>query len=101
MYASVCCNIGDVNDGLCLHHATARDYSGWARYGERLRASAKAGGVLCVQRAQAVAVPTIDVAELRVADADRILQHGRKHRLKIARRAADDLQHFRRRRLLL
>ena len=33
---------------------------------------------------QRVPVPTIDVPELRIADADGILQHRRKHWLKIA-----------------
>ena len=50
---------------------------------------------------QGVAVPTIDISKLGVADADGVLQHGCKHRLKIAGRAADDLEHLRRRRLLL
>ena len=39
--------------------------------------------------------------ELGLADADRILQHGLEHRLEVARRARDDLQHLRGRRLLL
>ena len=50
---------------------------------------------------QGIAVPAIDIAKLGIADADGILQHGCEHRLKIARRTADDLQHLRRRRLLL
>ena len=94
--------IGDVNHRLCRHHATEQDVSDSGRNGERLRASAKAGGVLCVaDEVQGVAVPTVDISELGVADADRILQHGRKHWLKIAGRAADDLKHLRRGRLLL
>ena len=48
-----------------------------------------------------VAVQAIDAAKLGVANAHRLLQHGRKHWLKIARRTADDLKHLRRRRLLL
>ena len=64
---------------------------GWDEAAERLRASAKAGGVLCVAtRCKGVAVPAIDVAKLGVADAYGLLQHGRKHRLKIAGRAADN-----------
>src|SRR5262245_11803121 len=41
------------------------------------------------------------VAKLGSANADRVLQHSVEDRLKLARRTADDLQHFRRRRLLL
>ena len=52
-------------------------------------------------RCKASAVPAIDIAESGVADADGFLQHCRKHRLQIARRAADDLEHLRRGRLLL
>ena len=37
--------------------------------------------------AQGVAVPAINISEPGFADAYRFLQHGRKHRLKIARRA--------------
>ena len=44
---------------------------------------------------QGVAVPAMDISELGVADADGILQHSCKHRLKIAGRAADNLEHFR------
>ena len=50
---------------------------------------------------QGIAIPAIDISKLGVADADGFLQHGCKHRLKIAGRAADDLEHLRRRCLLL
>ena len=50
---------------------------------------------------QSVAVPAIDISKFGVADAYGVLQHGFKHRLKIAGRAADDLEHLRGRRLLL
>ena len=50
---------------------------------------------------QGLAVPAIDISKFGVADANGILQHGCKHRLKIAGRAADDLKHLRRGRLLL
>ena len=50
---------------------------------------------------QGVTIPAVDISKLGVTDADSILQHGCKHRLKIAGRAADDLEHLRRRRLLL
>ena len=39
--------------------------------------------------------------KLGVADAHRVLQHGREHRRKLARRAGNDLQHLTRRGLLL
>ena len=52
-------------------------------------------------RAERVAFEQEQVAELGLADARRVLQHGIEHRLKLARRAADDLQHLRGRGLLL
>ena len=51
--------------------------------------------------AKGVAVPAVDIAKLGVADADRILQHRSKHRLKVAGRAADRLEHLGRGCLLL
>ena len=56
---------------------------------------------MCRNEVQGIAVPAIDISEVGVADANGFLQHGRKHRLKIAGRAADDLEHLRRGRLLL
>ena len=50
---------------------------------------------------QGVAIPAMDISKLGVANADGILQHSRKHRLKIAGRAADNLEHLRRGGLLL
>ena len=50
---------------------------------------------------QGVTIPAEDISELGVADADGFGQHCFKHRLKIAGRAADDLQHLRRCSLLL
>jgi hypothetical protein len=44
---------------------------------------------------QAVGVPAKDIAELGIAEANGILQHGSKHRLKIAGEAAYDLQYLR------
>ena len=41
------------------------------------------------------------IAELGLADARRILQHGFEHRLQLAGRTGDDLQHLRGRGLLL
>ena len=46
-------------------------------------------------------VPALDISKLGVADADCVLQHSCKHRLKIAGRAADNLKHLRRSSLLL
>src|SRR5262245_25719878 len=40
-------------------------------------------------------------AEVRLAYAGRVFQHRLEYRLKLARRAADDLEHLRSRRLLL
>ena len=50
---------------------------------------------------QDIAFRTIDSAKLGIADPYGILQHGCEHRLKIARRTGNDLQHIRRSRLLL
>ena len=41
------------------------------------------------------------IAEVSVADPRGVLQHGLEHRLQLARRTADDLQHLGGRRLLL
>jgi len=48
-----------------------------------------------------VFLPTIDISDPGIADANGILQHGLKHRLKIAGRTAYNVEHFRRSRLLL
>ena len=48
-----------------------------------------------------IALAKKQVAELGLADARRILQHGLEHGLQFAGRTADDAQHLRRRRLLL
>ena len=53
------------------------------------------------REAKGVAVPAVDAAKHGVADAYRFLQHGFKDRLKIAGRAADNLQHLGCSRLLL
>ena len=81
----------------------ASDFSDRDDIGERLRASTKAGGVLCVAtRLQGDRHPSDrHIAEFGVANADGVLQHCCKHRLKIAGRPADDLKHLRRGRLLL
>src|SRR5262249_34857057 len=50
---------------------------------------------------QKLAIPPINIPKLRVTYADSLLQHGCKHRLKIAGRAGNDLEHFRVRGLLL
>ena len=52
--------------------------------------------MLCVEtELEALAVPAVDIPKLSVTDADGFLQHGGKHWLKIAGRAADDLEHLR------
>jgi len=52
-------------------------------------------------QANPVCLTSIQGAKFGVADPDGVLQHGRKHRLKIAGRTADDLEHLRGCRLLL
>src|SRR5215831_15568225 len=44
--------------------------------------------------AKCVSLAEIQIPELSVADARRVLQHRLEHGLQIAREAADDLQHF-------
>ena len=51
--------------------------------------------------AQEFAVPAVDVTKRGVTNANRLLQHGSKNRLKITRGPADDLEHIRCSRLLL
>ena len=50
---------------------------------------------------QSIVLPAINISKLRVAEPDSVLQHGLEHRLEIARGPTDDLEHLRRRRLLL
>ena len=50
---------------------------------------------------QSIAIPTKDIAEVGITNPRSILQHGREHWLKIARRAADNLKHLGGSRLLL
>ena len=62
----------------------------------------KAGGALWqCDDAEAFSIVQIERAELGVADAHRIRQHGVEHRLKLAGRTGDDLQHLGGRGLLL
>ena len=51
--------------------------------------------------AEGIALAKKQGAELGLADARRVLQHGLEHGLQLAGRAADDTQDLRRRRLLL
>jgi hypothetical protein len=56
---------------------------------------------MCREQVQSLAIPTEDATERGVANADCVLKHSCKNRLKIARGAADNLQHLRGRGLLL
>jgi hypothetical protein len=56
---------------------------------------------MCRQQVQSFAIPTVDTPKRCVANAHCVLKHGRKHRLKVAGKVADDLQDFRRSSLLL
>ena len=64
------------------------------------------GGV-CLRRvvqrnaSESIALIQVQIAELGAADAYRVGQHGREHRLQVARRAGDDLEHLGGRGLLL
>src|SRR5277367_282649 len=48
-----------------------------------------------------VFLPTVDISDPGIADANGILQHGLKHRLKIAGKTVYNVEHFRGSRLLL
>ena len=50
--------------------------------------------IVCCQHVQSLAVPAGDNAELGLADADGVLQHGGKYRLQIAGGAGDNLEHL-------
>ena len=77
--ALVRCKIGDVNHCFGRCHATEEGLRTGDDIGERLRVSAKAGGVLCGRNeAEGLAIPAIDISKLGVADAHCILQHGRQ-----------------------
>ena len=96
-----CLNIGDVYGAFGGEHPT--DGAIWARP-KRGALLGLGEGCRRVERrdhVQSFAVPAVDVAELGVADANGLLQHGREHRLKFAGRTADDLQHLGGRDLLL
>jgi hypothetical protein len=43
---------------------------------------------------QGITVPAVDISEGGVADASGLLQHGGEYRLRIAGRAADDLEYL-------
>src|SRR5271169_1479522 len=61
-------------------------------------------GWWCIMRrneVEGVTIPAMNISKLGIADADRIPQHGRKHPLKIAGRAADNAQHLGSRRVPL
>src|SRR5262249_36566343 len=58
-------------------------------------------GVVNGNRAEAISLAEVQRADLRFADAHCIREHGLEHRPQLARRAADDLQYFRRRSLPL
>jgi len=49
---------------------------------------------MCRDKAQGVAIPTENVAELSVTDPRGISKHGCKHRLKITGRATDNLKNL-------
>jgi hypothetical protein len=95
------CRIGEVNHRLARYHAAHgrfRFRTEWrlpAGFGERCRSVMRGG------QGQSVTVPAVDVAELGVANPRCLLQHGGKHRLEVAGRAADDLKHLGRGGLLL
>ena len=61
----------------------------------------KAGGVLCVATSVKLAIAAENISKLGIAYTRGALQHGCKHWLEVAGRAADDLKHIRRGCLLL
>ena len=51
--------------------------------------------IVCGNKMPGFAVPAVDVSKMRVADTNSLFQHGGEDRLKIARRARDNLQNVR------
>src|SRR5262249_26101478 len=95
-------DIDDVNNLLCARDAVKT--CPWARTDQRLKPSGLSKSrrrVVHRDYAEGVTFTQIHRAELGLADAGGALQHRPEHRLQRARRAPDDLQHTRRRRLLL
>ena len=75
-------------------HAT----KGMARFGAKRRAPATFGKgerrIVRRDNAKDVTIPDVDVSKFGIADPRGTLQYGRKYRLKIARRTANDPEHF-------
>ena len=94
-------SIGDVNYLFVHDQACGTDVLDLARNGERLRLSAKAVACYAQRLNEGLTIPEINISKRGIADANGILQHGCKHRLKIARGACDDLEHVGRGSLLL
>ena len=98
-------DVGDVDHLLCPHDAVERG-SRRARPNEPRRcrrdsANALAAASCMATDAEASPSQRNSTAELGLADARRVLQHGLEHRLQIAGRAGDDLEHLGGRGLLL
>src|SRR5262249_5669029 len=96
-----CLDVGDVGHLLCdgeTTQSTVRRGPNWLA----LSCLDKRGrGVVERLGAEGVSVVQVERAELGLADARGVLQHGLEHRLQLAGRAADYAQHLRRRCLLL
>ena len=94
-------NIADVIRLFCYHQATHPHTRIDIESGLAMQ-EINIGGGRAVRRANAepIALAHEQVTEFGAANADRIFQHGREYRLKIAGRTRDDAQDFSGRRLL-
>ena len=94
-------NIGHVNNRFSSYHPTrGRLWIGTKRRATNFFGESR-GRIVCREQAQSLAIPTVDATERGFANADCVLKHSCKNRLKIASGATDNLKHLRRGRLLL
>src|SRR5262249_10945280 len=102
--------------GICPDHLDVRDMRHLFREGDLAKRAVWMGtkhrlappilsirGWSVVHRGNSEGTPFVKEqrAELGLANSRRVLQHGLEHRLQLARRTADDAEHFRGRSLLL
>ena len=95
--------VGDLNDLPCTAANAAKGALGTGRSGSASCGCSRyaAGAYGSAAAVKHFSIVEVEGAELGSADARRILQHSLEHRLQLAGRAANDLQHLRGRGLLL
>src|SRR5262249_14100801 len=94
-------NVGNVDHLLRGGDTPKRRVRGRSDQFARARLDIRGRGVVSSNRAEAISLPDVQRADLRLAEAHRVFQHRLEYRLQLARRTADDLQHLGGRRLLL